>query len=356
MAHIAEQPRSDTPLRLAGLDGLRGLAACVVAFGYHAQYLFAQGVIPAGTGWFVGDWLRGSGWLAVDLFFVLSGFVFAHVYLTNAGDWRDFGVARFARLYPLHLVTLLFCLVTLGHLPGNTLPAFIAHLAMAQALVQPAGHTFNGPSWSLTVEIICYALFLLGLRAGGRWLRIITMVAICAGLIGVRLQLPGGEVSTMAALFRALLGFFIGQAIWRGRGWLGRIPLPMLIVAVLAALLVDPARFGSVLPVTLLGWPALLLMALRLKGFSARPLAWLGARSYAIYLIHMPLIDLVHELSGGGLTGSPALIAGAWLALIAATLILSDLAWRWLEQPQRQAILTAWQRRKSAANRTEAVA
>lgn len=354
MDHTAAQSKFAAPGRLAGLDGLRGLAACAVAFGFHAQFLFVKDTIPAGTGWFIGDWLRENGWLAVDLFFVLSGFVFAHIYLAGAPtdriDWRDFAVARLARLYPLHLLTLLFCLVTLGHWAANTHWAFAAHLVMAQALYPPTGHTFNGPSWSITVEMICYALFLLGVKAGRRWLLFVTLAAIIVGLLGIQTN-PGGTALTASyALARGLLGFFMGQALWHCRQRLSQIPVVVLIGAALAALLVDPGPLNPVLPLTLLGWPALLLLALRLKLFRARPLVWLGDRSYAIYLIHMPLTDMVHDLSGGGLMPSPLLVAGATAVLTVLTLALADLSWRCFEQPARWAVLNAWQRRKTAAN------
>lgn len=358
MGGTANQSTREAPLRLAGLDGLRGLAACAVAFGFHAKFLFAEGALPAGTGGFIGDWLRSSGWMAVDLFFVLSGFVFAHVYLGAGaparGSWRSFVVARVARLYPLHLLTLLFCLLALSHLPGNTVLAFAGHLAMGQALVQPAGYTFNGPSWSITIEALCYALFAAGLWGGAALLRAITLAGLAAGLVGVAVYAHGAEVTTPAALARGLLGFFFGQALWRGRAHLARIPSPVLAGVLLGALCINPAPFSPVLPLTLLGWPAALLLALRLRVMTARPLLWLGDRSYAIYLIHMPLIDSVYHSTRGGLPGGSVTVLAAHVTLAVITLILADLSWRRVELPAREAIRLAWARHQARSGQAAA--
>lgn len=80
------------------LDGLRGIAALLVAF-YH---------------WNVFHWMFSFyGYMAVDLFFVLSGFILAHRYLyaCSIAKESDFLVARFARLYPMHLFALFFLLL-----------------------------------------------------------------------------------------------------------------------------------------------------------------------------------------------------------------------------------------------------
>jgi peptidoglycan/LPS O-acetylase OafA/YrhL len=75
-------PRSVT--RLTRLDGLRGVAACGVVFTYHASLLFAGRQLP-GAEWISPlGWLRQWGWTFVDLFFVLSGYIFAHVYRGGA--------------------------------------------------------------------------------------------------------------------------------------------------------------------------------------------------------------------------------------------------------------------------------
>lgn len=341
MSQMGIQAGFEPEFRLKGLDGLRGVAACVVAFGFHAQFMFAQGVFTPGAGGPVAQWLRDFGWTAVDLFFVLSGFIFAHVYLTKERyariSLRQFVVARIARLYPLHIATLLFCAVAPAALPDGGPGAFIAHLFMVQALVSPAGQTFNGPTWSISIEALCYLLFAASLWGPRRALRLYTVVVLIAGLIGTFWFAPEMRVTVGAAISRGLLGFFAGQALWLNRAWFAKVPTPILAIVALAAIVVDPGGLSAVIPLTLVAWPALLLLALRVPAMSARPLLWLGDRSYAIYLLHMPLVDLVHYYSGG-LDGSVASIISAHLGLAAITLLLADFTWRRFELPMRRRV------------------
>src|SRR5690349_17670217 len=83
-------------------DSIRGLAACGVAFGYHYTQF---NVITAAQRIPVWRWFFSSGWMMVDVFFLISGLVFCHVYLDKRVRARDFFCLRFSRLYPVHLVT-----------------------------------------------------------------------------------------------------------------------------------------------------------------------------------------------------------------------------------------------------------
>ena len=331
--------------RLPGLDALRGLAACAVAFGFHAQFMFARGSFAPGDGGLMAAWLRGYGWTAVDLFFVISGYVFAHVYLRGdslrsiAGQ-REFWLARLARLYPLHLLLLLVSAWIFRGLGENTLTAFAAHLVMLQALVEPVGHTFVGPTWSLSVEVVCYALFALAALGGRRLLPTVTALAVAGGLAAVLVTRSDDHLTVSTVVARGMLGFFLGQLLWHGRALWVRIPSLVLVLVLIVGLAISPALVGPVPPLVLASWPAVLLLAMRCRWMDARPLVWLGDRSYAIYLLHMPIIDAV-TYSTGGLAASPHNLALAWPALIAVTLLASDLIYRRFEVPARRELRAA---------------
>ena len=337
----------EEPARLGRLDGLRGVAACGVAFTYHAWSLFGDGAVGPANG--AVEWLRWSGWLFVDMFFVLSGYIFAHVYLgrallTTGRELADFAVARFARLYPLHLLLLLITAALFWAKPENSALAFAAHLLMLQALASPVAQTFDGPTWSLSVEAVCYVLFALGAASGPRGLRLVTGFAILLGL-GMILSHAAPEGPYVRDNFpRGLLGFFLGQALWHQRLRLALVP-GWVLAAVIAAGFAIPAGWcGAILPLALLTFPAALLLGLRLRWLESGPLTWLGDRSYAIYLIHMPLLDLFVKLNGQ-LGGSPAEILLGWTGFVTATLVLADLSLRWVENPARRAIRRAWDQR-----------
>ncbi len=159
-----KSPEVPVPSRRSNIDahtGLRGLAAVVV----FLAHLKLDRMFP-------GDWIRTAcrflEWQgqAVDLFFMLSGFVLCHVYaFAPSISWRKYGVARFARIYPLALATLLFCL-------SLDLYSFLRHgiasenlsmrkLAINGLLLNGLQDTWvhegiNPPSWSVSVEVFLY--------------------------------------------------------------------------------------------------------------------------------------------------------------------------------------------------------
>ncbi|WP_404480491.1 acyltransferase family protein [Novosphingobium sp. BL-52-GroH] len=314
--------------RLAALDGLRGIAAGVVAF----------------------VWLRDWGWTFVDLFFLISGYIFAHVYLgserLDPARIGDFAVARIARLYPLHLLTLLVSAAMFSGLAENTVPAFLAHLVMMQAFVGSVTHTYNGPSWSITVEVVCYAVFVLGAVRGDRTLRWVTAAAIGVALLHFAVQGRPGGPWVGDSVPRGLLGFFLGQVLWRHRAFLGRVPAVLLVAILTVGLGIRPGGVGPLLAICLLAWPAALLLALRIPAMGRGVLAWLGDRSYAVYLIHYPILTVfISRLEAQGSGWQASAITLAYSAVV---LVLSDLAYRRFEVPARRAIRAGWERRSRA--------
>ena len=154
------------------LTGLRFFAAMWVVF-YHYWANLQIGFTPA---------LVEKGYLGVELFFVLSGFILCHVYLEGFGEGRfrfgSFLWNRLARVYPLHLATLLgvMALGLAASAAGMGIDAHIldwrslpANLLLVQDFV--GARPFLGVSWTLIIEIMWYTLFgvsvtLFGKRAG----------------------------------------------------------------------------------------------------------------------------------------------------------------------------------------------
>ena len=334
-------------MRLTRLDGLRGLAACGVAFLYHPQSLFSPETLaqaPRPLLWFQ-DW----GWTLVDLFFLISGFIFAHVYLQESGAiprerMAHFAVARFARLWPLHALMLAVCALLFHADPGNTMLAFVAHVLMLQAFVQPVAHTFDGPSWSISVEMVCYVLFALAAAGGRRTLRWVTAAAIVVALLHFLLQGRPGGPWVGDDVPRGLLGFFLGQLLWQLRDRLAPAPVAVLVCILVFGLSLDMGRMSSLLPLCLSAWPALLLLTLRAPWMGSAPMRWLGDRSYGIYLVHYPLL-LVIERSWAPFGGGMATVWAVTIAFAATVLVLADLCYRLVEAPCRRAIRDAWDQR-----------
>lgn len=275
----------------------------------------------------------------VDLFFVISGFIFAHVYLTdnrmNCGG-PQFVRARIARLYPLHFVMLIVAALVFAigtpatvHYARTDHFHFLLNLLMLQESGLNSGMSFNLPAWSISVEVACYAAFyLVATRFHARLAPIAAMIAICG------LALTLGPNKTVDHLARGFVGFFAGVLAHRcHEARLGQL-IPVCLAGVI--LLSFPLGFskGAILSMTL--FPALVIVAPRIAVLRHRALGWLGDRSYSIYLIHAPLYMGINVLVFSGQTVSeawvwPALIS-AWLLL----LLLADLSYRKLERPARQ--------------------
>ena len=111
------------------------------------------------------------GYRGVDMFFILSGYVFSYVYIRDGvfTDGRKFFINRFARLYPLHLLTLIFVLILQIYslnfhnqfiiYNNNDIYHFILNLFFISGWGLEKGASFNGPIWSVSIEIIAYSIF-----------------------------------------------------------------------------------------------------------------------------------------------------------------------------------------------------
>lgn len=300
---------------LRPLTSARGIAAWYVVL-YHIRES-ATGSLPAGMIDFF-----ARGYLAVDFFFVLSGFVIWLNYgaLLGGARWRSapyFLWRRLARIYPLHLLMMLgavafavVCIATgRGMPPGfawNTLPW---HLLLVQnwGLLPQLG--WNVPAWSISCELGAYLLFPL-LMARTDWRRTSTplllglLALLFAGLVALFAvagkDLLGNDIPRLG-LPRCLFEFAMGTiaaALWlRWREAPGRpaIGAAALTLAGFAAYLAG-APEPLALPFVFVA--LLLLLALTADGASplkGRTIHWLGEISYATYLAHA-LLFLVFKI------------------------------------------------------------
>jgi peptidoglycan/LPS O-acetylase OafA/YrhL len=170
--------------KLLGLEGFRFGAAITILIWHYQHFSF----VGTESSFFVKHeqpfygplyLLYNYGWVGVQVFWVISGFIFAWNYSERIRDRqvgpKEFFIARFSRLYPLHFLTL--CVVALLQIIYSTVSSgrpfvysnnscldFIQHLFFASSwgIENPIG--FNGPVWSVSVEVLVYLLFFLNLR------------------------------------------------------------------------------------------------------------------------------------------------------------------------------------------------
>jgi peptidoglycan/LPS O-acetylase OafA/YrhL len=286
--------------RLFLLDGMRGIAAlAVVAF--H--------MTPAGSGPFT------QAWLAVDFFFLLSGFVMARAY---GAKFADMGVSQFMRirlrrLYPAILAGLALSVV-LHVVPGPPDDLLWVKVVLAATMLPyPMSHFFplNGVQWSLMFELLANALHAAIPAEAARVIPPVLM-AVGAGCLVVAYltgtPLNGGiTLDTVGiGIVRTLFSFFAGVTLFHlyERGAFARVArLPMWLVLVpFAVCLVLPTlnleALRDLLTMVVI-WPMLLVLALRVadpSGWVAEACRRLGWLSYPLYAVHMPIFDAMRPL------------------------------------------------------------
>ncbi len=340
----------DDGKKLEGLDGLRGLAALIV-LAHHALH-------RAGIDWFA------QGYLAVDLFFMLSGFVIALAYenrLRNGLGILNFTRIRIVRLYPLLALGALLgagqVAVGVYDVPNSQL-ILITQLLLIPALwVSGPLFPLNGVQWSLFFELAVNVFHAIINPWLGR-------VALGLLVIGSALALAltsrhygwlggGWSADTFPSGFtRVGFGYFAGVALFRmyrsGRlqsfkiNWvIPAVALPALIVT---AQLIDRVHITDVITVVV-AFPILVIVAtnVQLTGKARSIALWLGAVSYPIYALQIAVAMPAKLIS---LPDSPFIQAAYWTAISLLTIILSSLALRYFDEPMRR-----WLRRKIDAPR-----
>jgi peptidoglycan/LPS O-acetylase OafA/YrhL len=295
------------PAAIDALTGVRALAAVWVVLFHVADAIAA--LFPGAR---VAMGFLRSGYLGVDLFFVLSGFVISLNYMerferVRLKPYLRFVWLRLARIYPVHALTLgmrvalvVGALVT-GSVYGEPAQHRLGDLVQHALLVQGwffADHpSWNVPSWSLSAEWMAYLAFpwlavvLLGVRRpavalGGVALAYLGLLIVAYGSRGGTL-----DITFDGGLYRIAAGFTAGCLLYRVHraGWGERLPWDAIAAVTLAAITVLPLVLGPAPWITPLF--ALLIFALaRAQGPVARllasPLAMYGGRiSYALYLV-----------------------------------------------------------------------
>jgi len=347
--------------KLLGLELLRFVSAAAVLVFHYQHFVFQGTAQPV-------DFVRARqplysalallyvhGFEGVRVFWCISGFIFFWRYRDSIADGRvggrKFFVLRFSRLYPLHFVTLL--LVALLQLiysrlngaffvyPYNDLRHFVLQLFMASNWGLQRGDSFNGPIWSISLEVLVYGVFYLALAFVSRsWLVNVIVVALCGAARILGIHYP---------IFDCLVFFYMGglSAIaYRS------ITSPrMRSVSTGAALFVAGAVLLLVWAFALYQRPGFsfvflicytpLLLFCLCADFQVGPTArsWIeaaGNMTYASYLLHFPL-QLASVIVFAGLGASvPFYSAGFFWLFIGGTLLASFFVYKYLELPAQR--------------------
>jgi peptidoglycan/LPS O-acetylase OafA/YrhL len=327
--------------RIPEVDAVRGLAAAIVAFVFHQHFLLGNYRSGPLDGLPVFSWIHDYGWTMVDLFFVVSGYIFAHVYASREEfgvSFRQFWIARIARLYPLHLLTLALVIVVLAFgtpATGANILTDTRHLVLNLLMLQESGlntgKSFNVPTWSISVEMFCYALFFGVAALNFRYLLVWSAMFV---VIGFNLGMV--DDPTIVHIARGMSGYFAGVIVYRFRA--ASIVVPALLMLIGVSLFSSINHIDTGIFLSLTCWSAVLMIAPKIGFLRHKFLTWLGDRSYSIYLIHAPVYWAINILLFGGDAVPPALVVPTLLGAIILILAASDLSFRFFENPARKAI------------------
>lgn len=365
------------PRDIAALTGLRYLAAAWVVLFHYTHFTAVPGIeaIP----------VLGQGYLGVDFFFVLSGFILTHVYLPQiqrgAFNYWSFLVKRFARIYPMHLVTLavfllLAVLAQRGLLRADVwlgadalepeqrnaaMRAFVAHLTLIHAWGATSQLWLNQPSWSISAEWFAYLLFPIFIVArrhlpGGDGARVVIVAAfflLLALAIDKLLHTELTRLTWNVGILRIVPEFMLGMILYRfgetrsagarlapaGFAASGAAVVALLTVGATVAKTLAPACAA----LAVLGLAGLVFFAAdaaryRALRFWSAPLpVYLGEISYSVYMVHLAVGLIL--FTGLFPMWRPADVPGALLVLItgiALSTLVAMASYRWIEIPCRR--------------------
>jgi peptidoglycan/LPS O-acetylase OafA/YrhL len=328
--------------RIPALDGLRA-AACLAVIAHHLD-------VPQLTG----------GWLGVDIFFVLSGYLITGLLLDDRKHFgrirlKSFYLHRFARLYPALLVAVAAHLALTAATSGRWLDAVIpAGLAATYsmdvgiAVFQTATVGALGHTWSLGVEEQFYLVWpILIIKLKKRT----SLLLACALLSAVSLPLmafdqgttvflPAGYYAPQARAWELLMGCAVAALAPRCPRRL-RAAAAMSGAPILTATLLIAAPLGRSNAIVLTALclaasasTALVLLSTQVPSpvtmlLGSRLMVWLGQRSYGMYLFHIPISAAVALL----LPGSRSLHTAA---VLSASIVTAAISFRWIETPVRK--------------------
>ena len=366
---------SEKPVRhIASIDGLRAIAVTAVVL-YHLGI----------------SWLPG-GFLGVDLFFVISGYVITRLILdsinkSGALDLRGFYWARLRRIYPGFLFMVFSTIIFIGVWAPEAIKRFLTDLPYALvgmmnwALVARQQDYFESigrppllqHTWSLAVELQFYLIWpvilLTVLKYFGKAnvARVALIIAMFSGaaLFFVSLQLDAANAQQVSHIYFGTdthsLGLFLGAALavsWipqnlsaniakRAQDVIDGIGVFGLLGLIATFLFIDAnnatsyqiafplaAIFGCLVIISLVH-PASRFAPL----ISSAPFTWVGQRSYGIYIWHWVVFQVTRP--SVDLTGETWAL---YLARVLLVLALADISLRWVEIPFRQGNIQNWVR------------
>jgi peptidoglycan/LPS O-acetylase OafA/YrhL len=290
---------------------------------------------------------------AVQFFWLISGFVFVHVYGGRIGvSSKEFLVHRIARLYPLHLITLIAIALMqwinmrhFGHYDIyyiNDTKHFILNLFFASEWGWQDGRSFNGPIWSVSVELFSYGIFLFILKS--------IRLTIASVLLVIALAMMS-YVFWNNSILLCVIYFFSGCLVYSLLNILRKynVGFTFLISMIVCLLLIYTMSSNNSIPRLFLYAPlfgSILIMACLLEyrygSMWLKRIRWVGNTSYGNYLWHTPIQLLFLMFVSLGFVNLNVIYGRYFLGAYMATVItVSLLSFRFFERPMQAFVRSA---------------
>ena len=361
---------------LSNLTPLRGIAALWVVV-FHFSEIGAKFISTSQS------LLLTKGYLMVDLFFIMSGFIIYHVYHKSfaadySGNFRQFIVARFARVYPLHVITLMLCIVIFVPMFGwnpliNNPRAIPTNLLLIHSFGIHKLFNWNVPSWSISAEWWAYMVFpflaIFMYRKKKAAVSLLSLFAVLAYL-AIMFWIPrvnafdpslphrqNLDVTFDYGFLRGLAGFITGMILYKvyEAGYLAKVFQKDVTALIITTACILCMHFGWNDGFDIILF-VLLVLAFSLNNerlhllCNIRIAQYLGKISYSIYLMQLfPLIPLWSGIKLPGLiyaehSASASFWTGAGYCLIYVILVVSvaSLTYFTIEKPSRKYINERW--------------
>lgn len=357
--------------KILGIEVLRFASAVAVLVFHYTHFSFHGTTEPDAASaaqqpcflWL--KFLYRNGFYGVEVFWCISGFIFFWKYgrtiAAQAISGYRFFVLRFSRLYPLHLVTLLFMMVMQAVYHARTgdffayryndAYHFLLQLAMASNWGLQVGDSFNGPIWSISIEVLAYAVFFLTLRYISGSVFLLVAMVLAASLI----QVLGWSKHPF---FPCIMYFYLGcltawlyeqQKHWKRLSSLTSVGALLILAAAMTGYLlhlhaVDAKRL------VILSAPPLVFLCVKHIPPSHKIAWWLvpaGNMTYSSYLLHVPIQITVVTLCAYAGWQVPVDQPVFFLVYLAFTLFLSYWTYELFEMPMQKLV-----RRHLAPTRT----
>ena len=288
------------------LDIARGVAAVAVAiFHYklfYAYNLSSENFVSENQPFY--DYIKliyEYGWIAVQFFFLLSGFIFFKLYLKKIKkknlSFYNFLILRISRLYPLHFITLIIVLTIYLILKSNNftnpIRADLEHFFYNLFLIHEWGlksyASFNEPSWSISVELLMYIIFFyLALKTNIIFCSILVILISSIIFFKFKFLGYGGYCFFIGGLSLILLeNLKIDQK--------NKILILCILIffsGIISFYFIDNSKLNKIIFLTIF-FPGLINLLYLINNYSpkfGKKLSFIGDISYSIYLIHFPLI------------------------------------------------------------------